>query len=46
VPFREALAAAVRGDIQDAITVALLLRLHHMAHEGELSERLTAAVLG
>jgi 8-oxo-dGTP pyrophosphatase MutT (NUDIX family) len=46
VPFREALAAAVRGDIQDSITVAMLLRLHHMAHEGELSEALTGAVLG
>jgi len=46
VPFREALAAAVRGDVQDSITVAMLLRLHHMAHEGELSEALTQAVLG
>jgi hypothetical protein len=26
--------------------VAMLLRLHHMAHEGELSEALTQAVLG
>jgi 8-oxo-dGTP pyrophosphatase MutT (NUDIX family) len=46
VPFRQALAAAIRGDIQDSITVAMLLRLHHMAHEGELSEALTQAVLG
>lgn len=45
IPFREALAAATRGKIQDAITVAMLLRLHHMAHEGELSSALTHAVL-
>ncbi len=45
-PFREALAAAVRGDLQDAITVAMLLRLHHMAIEGELAPALAARVLG
>ena len=46
VPFGEALKAAVRGRIQDAITVAMLLRVHHMAHEGELSPGLTRVVLG
>jgi len=46
VPFREALKAAATGRIQDAITVAMLLRLHHMAHEGELSDGLTRLVLG
>lgn len=46
VPFGEALKAATSGRIQDALTVASLLRLHHMAHEGELNEALTRAVLG
>ena len=45
VPFRQALKAAVSGQIQDAITVAMLLRAHHMAVEGEFSDRLTRAVL-
>ena len=45
VPFREALKAAASGRIQDAITVAMLLRVHHMAHEGELSSGLTRLVL-
>ena len=46
VPFREALAAAVSGRIQDSITVAMLLRVHHMAVEGELEYDLARAVLG
>ncbi|HTI66245.1 MAG TPA: NUDIX hydrolase [Caulobacteraceae bacterium] len=46
VPFGEALNAAVSGWIQDAITVAMLLRVHHMACEGELSDAMTRAVLG
>jgi 8-oxo-dGTP pyrophosphatase MutT (NUDIX family) len=45
VPFREALKAAVAGQIQDSITVAMLLRAHHMAVEGELSDALTQAML-
>lgn len=45
VPFREALKAATTGRIQDAITVAMLLRIHHMAHEGELNPALSALVL-
>ena len=44
-PFREALHAAVTGRIVDAISVAMLLRLHHMAVEGELEPALAAAVL-
>ncbi len=46
VSFGEALNAAVRGEIQDAITVASLLRLHHMAITGELAPELAQAVLG
>ena len=45
VPFRAALKAAVDGQIQDAITVAMLLRAHHMAVTGEFSAPLTRAVL-
>ncbi|HTK35037.1 MAG TPA: NUDIX hydrolase [Caulobacteraceae bacterium] len=45
VPFREALDAAVAGRIQDSMTVAMLLRAHHMAVEGEFSEPLTRAML-
>lgn len=45
VPFREALHAAVTGGVQDAITVAMLLRLHHMAATGELEPELAARVL-
>jgi len=46
VPFREALAAAISGHIQDAMTVATLLRVHHMATNGELDPALAQAVLG
>jgi 8-oxo-dGTP pyrophosphatase MutT (NUDIX family) len=46
VPFQEALAAAVEGRIADAMTVASLLRIHHMAVSGALPEALAAAVLG
>jgi 8-oxo-dGTP pyrophosphatase MutT (NUDIX family) len=46
VPFREALTAVISGDIQDAITVAMLLRAHHMAYEGDLDPALCAAILG
>ena len=45
VPFREALHAAVTGRIVDSITVAMLLRLHHMAVEGELDAALCARLL-
>lgn len=46
VPFRELLKAVVTGRIQDAITVAMVLRVHHMAVSGELADGLAAAVLG
>jgi len=46
VPFREALGAAVAGQVQDSITVATLLRVHHMAYKGELAPDLTQAILG
>ena len=44
--FREALAAAVDGRITDALTVAALLRLHHMAVEGELETEIARRLLG
>lgn len=46
VPFREALEAATAGFIKDALTVAMLLRLHHMAVKGELTGSLGRIVLG
>lgn len=45
VPFREALEAATTGHMPDAITVALLLRTHHMAVKGELPAALAALIL-
>lgn len=45
VPFREALDLAMAGEIRDMITVASLLRVYHMAREGQLAGELTAAVL-
>jgi 8-oxo-dGTP pyrophosphatase MutT (NUDIX family) len=44
-PFAEVLAAAVGGHIQDALTVAMLLRVHHMAVTGELPGALSRLVL-
>ncbi len=46
VPFAEALEAAVGGHIEDALTVAMLLRAHHMATKGELEGELGRLVLG
>lgn len=46
VPFAEALDAAVAGHMPDALTVALLLRVHHMAVRGELPSDLARLVLG
>jgi 8-oxo-dGTP pyrophosphatase MutT (NUDIX family) len=46
VPFTEALDAANAGFIKDALTVAMLLRLHHMASKGELAGGLAHFVLG
>ena len=45
VPFLEALDAATAGHMTDAITVALLLRTHHMAVRGELPADLAALIL-
>ena len=45
VSFGEALAAVAQGRIQDAMTVAGLLRLHHMAITGEIAPELAQAVL-
>ena len=46
VPFREALDAAMAGQIQDALTVAMLLRGYHMAREGLLPGALARGMLG
>lgn len=45
VPFGEALAAAVAGRMPDSLTVALLLRVHHMAVTEELPAPLAKLVL-
>ena len=45
-PFREVLDAAMGGHIQDALTVAMLLRAYHMAREGHLPAALARAMLG
>jgi 8-oxo-dGTP pyrophosphatase MutT (NUDIX family) len=45
-PFREALDAALSGRIQDALTVAMLLRGYHMAREGHLPGGLARGMLG
>jgi 8-oxo-dGTP pyrophosphatase MutT (NUDIX family) len=45
VPFGEALDAAVSGHMPDSLTVALLLRVHHMAVKGELPAELARLVL-
>ncbi len=45
-PFAEALDLAIAGKIQDSLTVAMLLRTHHMAVTGELPRDLARLVLG
>ena len=45
-PFREVLDAAVAGYLPDMLTVAMLLRAHHMAVEGCLPHALARAMLG
>jgi 8-oxo-dGTP pyrophosphatase MutT (NUDIX family) len=45
VPFAAALDAAVSGHMPDSLTVALLLRVHHMAVKGELPADLARLVL-
>jgi len=44
-PFREILDAAMAGHIQDALTVAMLLRGYHMAREGLLPDALARGML-
>jgi ADP-ribose pyrophosphatase YjhB (NUDIX family) len=44
--FRDVLARAVDGRIRDSMTVAAVLRAHHMAVTGELPASLAAAMLG
>lgn len=46
VPFREALDAALSGDLKDVLTVAMLLKASHMAREGHLAPALARAILG
>jgi len=45
IPFGEALDAVVAGHMSDSLTVALLLRVHHMAVKGELPADLARLVL-
>ena len=45
VPFREALDAAMAGDLQDVLTVAMLLKAYHMAREGLLAPALSQAMI-
>ena len=45
VPFREALAAAVDGHLQDALTVAMLLKAFYMAQQGLLAPAVSRAML-
>lgn len=45
-PFREVLARVTDGRIRDAMTVAAMLRAHHMAVTEELPEALAKAILG
>ena len=46
MPFREALDAALAGDLKDVLTVAMLLKASHMAREGHLAPALARAILG
>lgn len=46
VPFREALDAVMAGQLQDILTVAMLLKASHMAREGHLPPTLAQAMLG
>ncbi len=46
ISFRAALEEVSRGDISDALTVAMLLRAYYMAQEGELDPALANAMLG
>ena len=45
VPFSQLLKAVISGQVRDAITIACVLRVHHMAVTGDLPPALTDAVL-
>jgi len=45
VPFSQLLEAVIKAQVRDAITVACVLRVHHMAVTGDLPPALAAAVL-
>jgi 8-oxo-dGTP pyrophosphatase MutT (NUDIX family) len=45
-PFAEVMARVVDGRIRDAMTVAAVLRAHHMAVTGQLAKPLADAMLG
>ncbi len=44
-PFREVLETALAGNLPDMLTVAMLLRAYHMAHEGALPPALARRML-
>jgi 8-oxo-dGTP pyrophosphatase MutT (NUDIX family) len=46
VPFKEALAVALAGHMRDLITLAMLLRAHHLAVNGEIRRDLAELMLG
>lgn len=46
MPFREAFDAAMAGDLEDVLTVAMLLKAHHMARQGSLPPALARAMIG
>ena len=46
VPFREVLGAVMAGQILDVLTVAMVLKASHMAHEGSLPPALAQAMMG
>lgn len=45
VPFKEALSVALAGHMRDLITLAMLLRAHHMAVNGEIRRDLAELML-
>lgn len=45
VPFSQLLKAVIMGQVRDGLTVAAVLRVHHMAVSGELPPHLKDAVL-
>jgi 8-oxo-dGTP pyrophosphatase MutT (NUDIX family) len=46
VAFREAFEAAMDGHLEDVLTVAMLLKAHHMAQQGSLPPALARAMIG